>query len=114
MSKSEIRELSLKHELVTWDKPSSPCLSSRIAYGVPVTRRRLSQVEKAEAYIRELGFREFRVRVHGEIARIEISKHEMERFLQPESFEAVNSAIRKLGFKHVTLDLGGFRSGSLN
>jgi pyridinium-3,5-biscarboxylic acid mononucleotide sulfurtransferase len=114
IGKDEIRQMSKLHALETWEKPSSPCLSSRVAHGVAVTRERLSQVENAENVLRGLGFREFRVRSHGDIARIEISKIEMGRILDIELFESVNAAIKSYGFKYVTLDLGGFRSGSLN
>ena len=114
LTKTDIRALSRSHGLATWDKPSSPCLSSRIAYGIPVTRERLSQVERAEACVRGLGFSEFRVRVHGEIARIEIGRPELEEFLNLEVFARVSETIRSLGFKHVTLDLDGYQSGSLN
>ncbi len=113
-TKADIRELSKRLRLQSWDQPSSPCLASRIAYGVPVTRGRLGQIETAESVLSELGFREFRVRAHGEIARIEISKAEMHGFLSPELFETVSEELKRCGFKYVTLDLEGFRSGSLN
>jgi uncharacterized protein len=114
MSKAEIRELSRLHGLETSELPSSPCLSSRIAYGVPVTIERLSKIERAEDYLRRNGFREFRVRVHGELARIEIAKSEMPRFAEPEMFARAGAELRNIGFKYVTLDLDGFRSGSMN
>ena len=114
LGKSAIRELSKSQGLRGWDKPSSPCLSSRVAYGVPVTIERLTQVEKAELLLRELGFREFRVRVHGDLARIEISKDEMKRALDLSLLERIADVIESFGFKFVTLDLKGFRSGSLN
>ena len=114
IAKSEIRELSRHHSLETWEKVSSPCLSSRIAYGVTVTRERLSQVEQAESVLRRLGFREFRVRVHGELARIEISPNELEEFLNRRLFSTVSEELKALGFKFVTLDLDGYRRGSLN
>ena len=114
LTKSEIRELSLKHGLPTWDKPASPCLSSRVAYGVPVTIERLSRIEKAESYLRGLGFREFRVRVHGELARIEIAGSEMAGALTQEFAKETAELFRKIGFKYVTLDLEGFRSGAMN
>jgi len=107
--------LSKAQGLTGWDKPSSPCLSSRIAYGVPVTIERLGQIERAEALLRDLGFREFRVRVHGDLARIEISKCEMKNALgDPTILERIANDIEGVGFKYVTLDLKGFRSGSLN
>ncbi|MGI8788408.1 MAG: ATP-dependent sacrificial sulfur transferase LarE [Pyrinomonadaceae bacterium] len=114
LSKNEIRELSKKQNLPTWDVPSSPCLSSRIAYGVPVTIERLSKVERGEAIVRALGFREFRVRVHDELARLEIAPSEMERALDLKITETLAAKFRGLGFKYVTLDLQGFRSGAMN
>jgi pyridinium-3,5-biscarboxylic acid mononucleotide sulfurtransferase len=113
-SKKEIRERSRFHGLPTWDKPASPCLSSRIAYGVPVTIERLGKVERAEAFLRSEGFREFRVRVHGELARIEIAKDEMGKALTQASSEKFAAALRKIGFRYITLDLEGFRSGAMN
>lgn len=114
LNKSEIRELSKKHNLSTWDKPASPCLSSRIAYGVPVTIERLSKVERGERILRGFGFREFRVRVHEEIARLEISPNEMERVLNLEMTGKLAEKFRELGFRYVTLDLHGYRSGAMN
>lgn len=113
-SKEAIRTLSKKHGVKGWDKPASPCLSSRIAYGVPVTIERLGQIERAEAVLRKHNFKEFRVRSHGDLARIEISKTEMRRFFENEIDAEVIGEIEKLGFKYVTLDLQGFRSGSMN
>ena len=113
-TKLEIRERSKALGLPTWDLPASPCLSSRIAHGVPVTIERLGKVEKAEKFLGDLGFVEYRVRVHDELARVEISKNEMTRILNVEIFELVESEISKLGFKYVTLDMQGFRSGSMN
>ena len=114
MTKKDIRELSRRHGLPTWDKPASPCLSSRIAYGVPVTIARLSKVEKGEALLRKYGFREFRLRVHGELARIEVSPDEFDQILDRRIIQELSTAIRSLGFKYVTLDLQGYRSGALN
>jgi uncharacterized protein len=114
LNKNEIRELSRRQELSTWDKPASPCLSSRIAYGVPVTIERLSKVERGEDFLRSLGFREFRVRVHAEIARLEIAPEEMPRALNVEMTERLAAKFRALGFKYVTLDLQGYRSGAMN
>lgn len=114
LSKIEIRELSKKQNLPTWDKPASPCLSSRIAYGVPVTIERLSKVERGEEILRGLGFREFRVRVHDEIVRLEIAPREMERALNLRMTETLAERFRALGFKYVTLDLHGYRSGAMN
>jgi uncharacterized protein len=113
-SKEDIRVRSKANGLVTWDRPSSPCLSSRIAYGVPVTRERLSKVERGEAYLRGEGFREFRVRVHGDLVRIEIARNEMDRVLNADAAKRLSDKFNSFGFRYVTLDLGGFRSGSLN
>ena len=112
--KNEIRDLSRKHNLPSWDKPASPCLSSRIAYGVPVTIERLSKVEKGETILRSLGFREFRVRLHDEIVRLEIAPRELNKALNLEITEKLAKEFKNLGFRYVTLDLQGFRSGSMN
>ena len=114
LSKNEIRILSKKHELPTWDKPASPCLSSRIAYGVPVTIERLSKVEKGEAILRNLGFREFRVRLHDELVRVEIAPLELGKALNLEITEILAKEFKNLGFRYVTLDLQGYRSGAMN
>ncbi|MBA2735567.1 MAG: ATP-dependent sacrificial sulfur transferase LarE [Pyrinomonadaceae bacterium] len=114
LSKDEIRTLSKKHDLPTWDKPASPCLSSRIAYGVPVTIERLSKVEKGEAVLRHLGFREFRVRLHDELVRIEIAPKELSNALELEITEKLAQEFKNLGFRYVTLDLQGYRSGAMN
>lgn len=114
MTKSDIRERSRELGLPTWDLPASPCLSSRVAHGVPVTVDTLSRVEKGENFLRELGFREFRLRVHGELARIEISPSELEKALDGGFAREVSSTMKSIGFKFVTLDLEGFRSGSMN
>jgi uncharacterized protein len=114
LSKNEIRQLSKIQNLSTWDKPASPCLSSRIAYGVPVTIERLSKVERGEEILRGFGFREFRVRVHDEIVRLEIAPAEMEHALSLRMTEKLAEKFRKLGFKYVTLDLHGYRSGAMN
>ncbi len=114
LTKAEIRELSRAQNLPTWDKPASPCLSSRIAYGVPVTIERLSRVERGEAFLRAEGFREFRVRVHDDIARLEIAPLEMQRALNLEFSNRAAEKFRALGFKYVTLDLEGYRSGAMN
>ena len=114
LTKDEIRELSKRQNLPTWDKPASPCLSSRIAYGVPVTIERLSKVERGEAVLRKLGFREFRVRVHEELVRLEIAPVELVKALNVETAEHLANEFKKIGFRYVTLDLEGFRSGALN
>ena len=114
LTKSEVRELSKRAGLPTWDKPASPCLSSRIAYGTPVTIERLGSIDRGEEILREYGFREFRVRHHDTLVRIEISPAEMDRILNKELMAQLSARFRDLGFKFVTLDLQGFRSGSLN
>jgi uncharacterized protein len=114
MTKAAIRELSHLHGLPSWDKPASPCLSSRVAYGVPVTIERLSKIERGEEILRRHGFREFRVREHGELARIEIAPAEFDLVLDRHLIHGIADAIKKLGFKYVTLDLHGYRSGALN
>jgi pyridinium-3,5-biscarboxylic acid mononucleotide sulfurtransferase len=114
LTKNEIRELSKKQALPTWDKPASPCLSSRIAYGVPVTIERLSKVERGEAILRKLGFREFRVRIHDDLARLEIAPEELEKALRLEITERLANDFKNLGFRYVTLDLNGYRSGAMN
>ncbi len=113
-TKDEIRERSRALGIPTWDKPASPCLASRVAYGVPVTIDRLSKVERGEEFLRNAGFREFRVRVHGDLVRIEIGPGEMGSVLNRESTETLSAAFKDLGFRYVTLDLTGFRSGSMN
>jgi len=114
LTKAEIRELSRMAGLSGWEKPASPCLASRIAYGVPVTIERLSKVERAEEFLRVLGFKEFRVRVHGDLARIEIAPAEMDRALNRDFARNAADKLAEIGFKYVTLDLKGFRSGSMN
>jgi uncharacterized protein len=114
LNKNEIRGLSRRQELPTWDEPASPCLSSRIAYGLPVTIERLSVVERGEEFMRSLGFREFRVRVHEELVRLEIAPAEIKYALDLETTEKLASKFRKLGFKYVTIDLHGFRTGAMN
>ena len=114
LSKTEVRELSRKATLPTWDKPASPCLSSRIAYGTTVTIERLSKIDRGEEILREFGFREFRVRHHDQLVRLEIAQAEMDRILRKDLFAELAKRFRELGFKYVTLDLEGFRSGSMN
>jgi uncharacterized protein len=114
MRKDELRELSRRLDLPTWDRPASPCLASRIAYGTPVTIERLSAVERGETIMRELGFREFRVRHHEELVRLEISPAELNRALDRSVVDELAKRFRDLGFRYVTLDLHGFRSGAMN
>lgn len=114
LSKEEIRTLAREAGLRIWDKPASACLSSRIEYGRPVTREALSAVEKGEDALRALGFRQCRVRHHGDIVRIEVEREDLERALDPAMAAQFTSIFKALGFKFVTLDLEGFRSGSMN
>jgi uncharacterized protein len=114
LGKQDIRELARHAGLRIWDKPASACLSSRIEYGRPVTREALEVVERGEDSIRALGFRQFRVRHHGDIVRIEIAREELDRALDPAMAAQFAAIFKALGFKFVTLDLEGFRSGSMN
>src|SRR5882672_10393735 len=114
LTKAEIRELSRLAGLPTWDRPASACLSSRIPYGTPVTIENVKTVETGEEQIKALGFRQFRVRFHGEIVRLEISREEMPRALSLDMAQRFTSIFKALGFKYVTLDLEGYRQGSLN
>ncbi len=114
MTKQDIRTRSKDWELPTWDMPSMPCLASRLPYGVTVTPEKLSQVERAEAFLRSKGFQEFRVRHHEELARLEIAPSELPRILDATLFAEINRELKALGYRYVTLDLQGFRSGSLN
>jgi uncharacterized protein len=114
-TKANVRELALFWNLPTWDKPASPCLSSRLAPGVEVTPERTARVEAAEAYLKKLGYREFRVRLHeGELARIEVPIEGLARLADPRLCDDLVKYLKSLGFRYVTLDLQGFRSGSLN
>jgi uncharacterized protein len=114
LTKTEIRELSRRQGMETWDEPASACLSSRIPYGHEVTNEKLRQIERAETVLRDLGFRVFRVRHHDEMARLEIARSEMGRALEPEVNATIVSALKELGFQYVSLDLQGYRLGSLN
>ncbi len=114
LTKAEIRELSRLAELPTWDRPASACLSSRIPYGTPVTIENVKTVENGEEEIKALGFRQFRVRFHGEVVRIEIAREELEKALTLEMAGKFTAIFKKLGFKYVSLDLEGYRQGSLN
>ena len=114
LSKMEIRELARAASLQVWDKPASACLSSRIAYGQPVTRAALGRVEKGEDVVRQLGFRIFRVRDHGDLARIEIGPEELSRASSPDMLATFSRLFKEIGFLYVTLDCEGFRSGSMN
>jgi uncharacterized protein len=112
--KTEIRELSQEFGLPTWDKPSFACLSSRFQYGDAITAEKLRQVDAAEAFVRSLGFKQFRVRHHDRLARLEIAREEMGRLWEDGLRDAIVARFRELGYLHVTVDLQGFRSGSAN
>jgi len=114
LTKAEIRDLSKQAGLATWDRPASACLSSRVPYGMPVTIETLSRVERAENVLREFGFRQMRVRAHGDLARIEVAVDELPRALQTEMMAALSARVRSVGFTYVTVDLEGYRQGSLN
>jgi uncharacterized protein len=114
LSKAEIRSLSHRAGLPTWDRPASACLASRLPYGTEVTPERLGLVERGEAELRALGFRQFRVRLHDKLARVEISPDEMPRALAPEMAAAIAGRLKAVGFTYVALDLEGYRQGSLN
>jgi uncharacterized protein len=114
MTKAEVRLLSRRVGLPTWDKPASPCLSSRIAYGIPVTIERLSAVDRGEEILRKMGFREFRVRHHDSLVRLEIAPAELPGALHLDVINELARRFRELGFKYVTLDLEGHRSGAMN
>ncbi|MGD0901366.1 MAG: ATP-dependent sacrificial sulfur transferase LarE [Terracidiphilus sp.] len=114
LTKQEVRALAKAAGYALWDRPASPCLSSRVEYGRAVTREVLDQVERAEESLRQLGFRELRVRHHGELARVEIARAELPRALAIEMLDAISAALREAGFQYVTLDCVGFRSGSMN
>jgi uncharacterized protein len=114
LTKAEVRALAKAAGYSLWDRPAAPCLSSRVEYGRTVTREVLDQVEKAEESLRQLGFRELRVRHHGELARVEIARAELARALTMEMLDAISAALKLAGFQYVTLDCTGFRSGSMN
>jgi uncharacterized protein len=114
LTKAEIRYFAKERGLPIWDKPAAPCLSSRIPYGQRVTAEKLRQIGEAEMYLRSLGLRNVRVRHHDSVARIEVPRSEMARLLADDVADGIGARLRELGFKYVTLDLQGFRSGSLN
>jgi uncharacterized protein len=115
LTKADVRQLAAHWELPTWDKPASPCLSSRIAYGEAVTPQRVAMIDRAEQFLRLQGLRELRVRYHkGDLARIEVPLSALPRFCQPPLADEIVRRLKSLGFKYVTIDLEGFRSGSLN
>jgi len=114
LSKAEIRELSRRADLPTWDRPASACLSSRVPYGTPVTIETVKTVEAGEEELKALGFRQFRVRFHGDVVRVEIAPDELEKALNLAMARRFTTIFRALGFRYVTLDLEGYRQGSLN
>ena len=114
LTKADIRDLSRELGLPTWDKPSFACLSSRFVYGETITEEKLAMVDKAEQRLLDLGFRQVRVRVHGNIARIEIERNQFEKIIRPEIASGLDQYFRELGFLYVTLDLGGYQMGSMN
>jgi len=114
MTKADIRDLAHRAGLPVWNEPASACLSSRVPYGEVVTIGKLSMVDKAEMALKELGFRQVRVRHHGDIARIEVAEDEMSMALHPEMAQRMSAALKSLGFRYVALDLEGYRTGSLN
>lgn len=114
LTKAEIRQLAREAGLTLADKPASACLSSRIAYGLPVTPERLLEVEQAEAALHALGFREVRVRHHGDLARIEIARQDLPRALTLSTLDGITAALKPLGFTYITLDTAGYRTGSMN
>jgi len=114
LTKQEVRALARAAGFTLWDRPASPCLSSRVEYGRTVTPEVLRQVEEAEESLRQLGFRELRVRHHGELARVELARSEMPRALTMEMLDAITAALKLAGFQYITLDCAGFRSGSMN
>ncbi|MFL6212590.1 MAG: ATP-dependent sacrificial sulfur transferase LarE [Blastocatellia bacterium] len=114
MTKADIREMSRRAGLPTWDEPASACLSSRVPYGQIVTLEKLSMVDRAEMALKQLGFRQVRVRHHGDIARIEVADSEMPRALDIEMARQMSATLKAIGFKYVALDLEGYRTGALN
>jgi len=114
LSKEDIRELSKRMQLKTWDKPSAACLASRFAYGQKISREKLQRVEVAEDYLQELGFKQVRVRIHDEIARIEVAPDERLKFVNEQVMDGVNNRFKELGFAYTSLDLAGYRTGSMN
>ncbi len=114
ITKAELRQIAAELGLSVHDKPASPCLSSRVQYGEQVTPEKLRRIDQAETFLRELGFRECRVRHHDKLARIEVPRAEIDRFADPELRNRIDRRLRELGYQYVALDLRGFRSGSMN
>jgi uncharacterized protein len=114
LTKAEIRELSKRFNLPTWDKPAFACLASRIPYGERINREKLARIEKAEDLLRSLGFRQFRVRSHENMARIEVARDERRRFFDEEKLDAISAALKSFGFLYVAFELEGYAMGSMN
>ncbi|HXV79173.1 MAG TPA: TIGR00268 family protein, partial [Candidatus Binatia bacterium] len=114
MTKDDIRGYSRELNLPTWDKPSSPCLSSRFPYGTEINLERLKQIAACEQLMKEIGFREFRVRYHGDLARIEVAQDEFHRWFEKATRNTVVEKFKQVGFRYVSLDLQGYRTGSMN
>ena len=114
LTKAEIRQLSKEMGLATWDKPSFACLASRFAYEEPITAEKLRMVELAEKFLREHGFSQYRVRMHGSMARGEVLPEDLERFLDPKLRQDFTGHMKDLGFTYTALDLDGYRTGSMN
>jgi pyridinium-3,5-biscarboxylic acid mononucleotide sulfurtransferase len=114
LHKPEIRFLAQRAGLPMWDRPASACLASRLPYGTEVTEERLALIEKGEAALRRLGFRQFRVRLHDKLGRVEVAQDELPRALNPDMAAAISEGLKAAGFTYVTLDLQGYRQGSLN
>lgn len=114
LDKKDIREISQRLNLPSWDKPSSPCLASRFPYGEQITAEALKQVAEAEGFLRSLGFKEFRVRHHSDIARIELKEEDMAMALKPETRKAITEKLKSIGYRFVVIDIEGFRSGRMN
>jgi uncharacterized protein len=114
LTKAEIRQLSRAQGLPTWDRPASPCLASRIPYGIPVTAETLNKIAQGEKYLHNLGLRQVRLRHHGDIARIELDQPDMAKIIKTDIRQGVIEHFKALGYKYVTLDLTGYRTGSLN
>lgn len=114
LTKNDIRELSKRFNLPTWNKPSFACLSSRVPYGSKITASKLKMIEKSEQFLLDLGFRQVRVRHHGDIARIEVAAEEREKIFSIELMDKISEKLKSIGFKYVTFDLAGYRTGSMN
>lgn len=114
LTKDDIRKLSQRMGLPTWDKPSYACLATRIPYGEEITEEKLRMIDAAEQYLMDIGFRQVRVRYHGDVARIEVAAEERSRFFDTELMDKVNDSLIRIGFKYAALDLKGYRTGSMN